>query len=226
MKHADLSRPGTTIFYFPPKVNLTFPVFFQYTKEKQKRNNDMDPQITALGVQLAAELTKNTASAVNDKIKSAKARHEDKQTIAELTDLVQELVSEKQDIQSIAQAYEKELVAQQLSKDDIDFISETVVPVLKQLGADSMEKEKLEETMSIIEPLLSPTTLRVMQILGFNFKKAVGEPLTNLSNEKIKSLSDSQNSELKALVAQRDLEYFKVIQDPDAYARMREAQGY
>lgn len=186
----------------------------------------MDPQIAALGVQLAAELTKNTASAVNDKIRSARAQHEDKQTIAELIDLVQELVSEKQDIQSIAQAYEKELAAQQLSKQDIDFISETVVPVLKNLGADSMEEEKLQEIMDIIEPLLSPTTLRVMQILGFNFKKAVGEPLTNLSNEKIRNLSESQNVEFKAIVAQRDVEYFKIIQDPEAYARMLDAKEY
>lgn len=226
MKHVDLSKPGTSVFYFPSKVNLTFPDFFQYTKEKQKRNNDMDPQIAALGVQLAAELTKNTASAVNDKIRSAKAKHEDKQTIAELIDLVQELVSEKQDIQSIAQAYEKELAAQQLSKQDIDFISEAVVPVLKRLGADSMEEEKLQETMDIIEPLLSPTTLRVMQILGFNFKKAVGEPLTNLSNEKIRNLSESQNVEFKAIMAQRDVEYFKIIQDPEAYARMLDAKEY
>lgn len=226
MKHVDLSKPGTSVFYFPPKVNLTFLDFFQYTKEKQKRNNDMDPQIAALGVQLAAELTKNTASAVNDKIRSAKAKHEDKQTIAELIDLVQELVSEKQDIQSIAQAYEKELAAQQLSKQDIDFISEAVVPVLKNLGADSMEEEKLQETMDIIEPLLSPTTLRVMQILGFNFKKAVGEPLTNLSNEKIRNLSESQNVEFKAIMAQRDVEYFKIIQDPEAYARMLDAKEY
>lgn len=226
MKHVDLSKPGTSVFYFPPKVNLTFLDFFQYTKEKQKRNNNMDPQIAALGVQLAAELTKNTASAVNDKIRSAKAKREDKQTIAELIDLVQELVSEKQDIQSIAQAYEKELAAQQLSKQDIDFISEAVVPVLKKLGADSMEEEKLQETMDIIEPLLSPTTLRVMQILGFNFKKAVGEPLTNLSNEKIRNLSESQNEEFKAIMAQRDVEYFKIIQDPEAYARMLEAKEY
>lgn len=226
MKHVDLSKPGTSVFYFPPKVNLTFLDFFQYTKEKQKRNNDMDPQIAALGVQLAAELTKNTASVVNDKIRSAKAKREDKQTIAELIDLVQELVSEKQDIQSIAQAYEKELAAQQLSKQDIDFISEAVVPVLKKLGADSMEEEKLQETMDIIEPLLSPTTLRVMQILGFNFKKAVGEPLTNLSNEKIRNLSESQNAEFKAIMAQRDVEYFKIIQDPEAYARMLEAKEY
>lgn len=224
MKHVDLSKPGMSVFYFPPKVDLTFLDFFQYTKEKQKRNNDMDPQIAALGVQLAAELTKNTASAVNDKIRSAKAKHEDKQTIAELIDLVQELVSEKQDIQSIAQAYEKELAAQQLSKQDIDFISEAVVPVLKKLGADSMEEEKLQETMDIIEPLLSPTTLRVMQILGFNFKKAVGEPLTNLSNEKIRNLSESQNVEFKAIMAQRDVEYFKIIQDPEAYARMLDAK--
>lgn len=226
MKHVDLSKPGTSVFYFPPKVNLIFLDFFQYTKEKQKRNNDMDPQIAALGVQLAAELTKNTASVVNDKIRSAKAKREDKQTIAELIDLVQELVSEKQDIQSIAQAYEKELAAQQLSKQDIDFISEAVVPVLKKLGADSMEEEKLQETMDIIEPLLSPTTLRVMQILGFNFKKAVGEPLTNLSNEKIRNLSESQNAEFKAIMAQRDVEYFKIIQDPEAYARMLEAKEY
>ncbi|KAA8433632.1 hypothetical protein FKV73_02455 [Weissella paramesenteroides] len=222
MKHVNLSGVGSSIYYFPPVINLTFPNFFKYTKEKKKGNDNMNPEIIALGTQLAAELTKNSASVVNDKIKAAKAQREDKQTIAELIDLVQELVSEKQGIQSIAQAYEKEIAAQQLSQQDIDFISETVVPVIEKLGAGSMEEDNLKETMDIIKPLLSPTTLRVMQILGFNFKKAVGEPLTNLSNEKIRNLGDLQNSELEALVAQRDIEYFKVIQDPEAYARMRE----
>jgi hypothetical protein len=34
--------------------------------------------------------------------------------------------------------------------------------------------------MEIIKPLLSVETLTVLQLLGFNFKQAIGEPLTEL----------------------------------------------
>lgn len=62
-------------------------------------------------------------------------------------------------------------------------------------------------------------------MLGFNFKKAVGEPLTNLSNNKISSLGDVQDIELIKIREQKEVEFFKIIQDPEAYERMLTMRG-
>lgn len=210
-----------------PEINLTFPKLFCYASRKAKvgKSVDVDQEITKLGMQLAGIAVKNTATVVNDKIRAAKANRDSRQTIAELSDLVQELFSEKQELQLIAQSFEKELVAQQLTEDDIKFVSQTVVPVFEKLSESTMGAEKLEKTMAVIKPLLSPTTLRVMQILGFNFKKAVGEPLTNLSNNKISTLGDIQDVELIKIREQKEVEIFKIIQDPEAYDRMLTIRG-
>jgi len=185
----------------------------------------MDPEIAKLSAQFGSAILKNTASIVNDKIKAAKAKRNDKETILELTELINELLNEKQELQLIAHSFENQLVAQRLSDEDMQFIGSEIIPVLSTLGESAMETEEFEKAMSIINPLLSPKTLRIMQIMGFNFKKAIGEPLTELSNDKIKNLSESENVDFKMALAQRDVEYFKVLQNPDAYARMIEMKN-
>ena len=210
-----------------PETGKFIPKFFCYTGENEKREKlmDMEPEVAKLSAQFGAAILKNTASVVNDKIKASKAKRNDKETISELTELITELLNEKQELQLIAQAFENQLVAQRLSDEDMQFIGNEIVPVLSILGESTMKTEEFEKVMSVIEPLLSPKTLRIMQIMGFNFKKAIGEPLTELSNDKIKNLSESENIDFKMAMAQRDVEYFKVLQDPDAFARMVEMKN-
>jgi hypothetical protein len=81
----------------------------------------------------------------------------------------------------IANAYEDELVAQRLTADDITYISENLVPILKQLAASTTpEAVRADAALEALRTLLSVETVTVLQLVGFNFRRAIGEPLTDL----------------------------------------------
>jgi hypothetical protein len=94
----------------------------------------VDPQLQTLGTQLGEVVVRNTAFAIADKIRAVKARRQDQETIAELEGMVNDLVADKSELVRIANAYEDELVAQRLAKEDIEYISNNLVPLLSQLG--------------------------------------------------------------------------------------------
>src|SRR6266511_836805 len=75
---------------------------------KEAEASLVDPEIYSLSVQLADTAIRNTASAIGDKITAAKARKKDQETIAELEEIISNLISDKNDLVRIAQAYEQE----------------------------------------------------------------------------------------------------------------------
>jgi hypothetical protein len=140
----------------------------------------VDPQLQTLGAQLAEVMVRNSAFAIGDKIRAAKARREDQETIAELEAMVNDLVADKSELVRIANAYEDELVAQRLAKEDIEYISKNLIPLLGELMASSAQPEQAKGFQDIVQKLLSVETVTVLQLVGFNFRKAIGEPLTEL----------------------------------------------
>ena len=52
---------------------------------------------------------------------------------------------------------------------------------------------KVEDLNNLLS-LISVDTLRAMQLLGFNYKAAIGEPLTKLCADKISSLGKRNNN--------------------------------
>ncbi len=152
----------------------------------------MDPQLQTLAVQLADTAIRNTAGSIADRIAAAKARKRDQETIAELEEIVYGLVSDKSELVQIAQAYEEELVAQRISADDIRYISTNFVPLVQKLiksaaDSDGQDGRVAQEMIDLIQPLLSVETVTVLQLIGFNFRKAIGEPLTELVSKLILS---------------------------------------
>lgn len=79
----------------------------------------MDPELTQLSLQLANTAVRNSASGVAERINSARMRKRDQETIAELEEIVNELVADKAELVRIAQAYEEEFVAQRLSPENV-----------------------------------------------------------------------------------------------------------
>ena len=128
----------------------------------------------------------------------------------------------------IAQAYEQEFVAQQISQEDIEYITNSFIPVLKNLIKQTSSDQNvvgatnIEKTIDSLTPLLSVEMLTVLQLVGFNFKKAIGEPLTTLLQKAITSKvpADPQsNLEYNKLVMTFNIELLKVAQDKDAFDR-------
>ena len=136
----------------------------------------MDNQIVAqLGADLIEATARNGASIISDKIRTAKTNKEYKETISELEEIIYDLLNDKAEIQRIAQAYEQELVAQKITEDDIKYITNNLIPILSSLLLEE-NREQLEQ----LKKLLSVETLTIMQLIGFNYKQAIGEPLTLL----------------------------------------------
>jgi hypothetical protein len=63
----------------------------------------------------------------------------------------------------------------------------------------------------------------VLQLVGFNFRKAIGEPLTELIARLILAQAQEDPSaaqEIQRLALVRETSYLEVAQDPEAYTRL------
>lgn len=182
----------------------------------------MDPETSKVIGQLTTIAVRNTATIIHDKINASKAKKNDQETIAELTEIIQDLLSDKQDLQMISESLKDELVSQKLSDEDFDFIDQTVIPTIEKIVPD--DNEKTIANIEKLKPLLSRNTLHVLQTLGFNFKRGIGEPLTDLLSSLIKGMDNKQSDELSVAMLNRDVEYFRMIQDEDAFHRWQSVQ--
>lgn len=189
----------------------------------------MDPHLIDLSTRLAEVAVRSTATSIGAKIKAVKSSRDDKKVIAEMNDLIYELLEDKQELESIAKAYQEEFVAQKLSDEDLEFISNTVLPMLKQFlqeiartQDDENEKQKtikLIESLDAFKSLLSIQTLNVLQLIGFNFKQGIGEPLTDLLKATITGKNKTSQNKINELVTERDIEYFRMVQNEQSFER-------
>jgi hypothetical protein len=187
----------------------------------------MDPQLQVLTTQLADLTARNTAASIIDRIKSTKAHKKDQETIAELEEIVNELVSDKAELALIAQAYDEVLVAQKISETDIEYISTKFVPLLRQFtesvaANEGRDPAAAQQMVDLVQPLLSVETVTVLQLIGFNFRKAIGEPLTELLRRLIlKAQADpSLLLEVQRVGAVRDNTFLEIARDSGAYERL------
>lgn len=193
---------------------------------------DTSQGIADLTIRLSEATIRNTTVAVRDKVKKIKTKREQKEIIQELEYIIEELIEDKTELRQIAEAYNDEFVAQHISQEDIKYITETVIPILKDLIAqassdpnnaiNAADAANLEKTLDIIESVLSVKMLTVLQLVGFNFKQAIGEPLTLLLQKLIlsKTPADPQsNVEFNKLSMAFNLEVAKIAQDKEATER-------
>jgi hypothetical protein len=142
----------------------------------------MDPVVAELAVSLSSAAVRTTASSVQHKIRALKTAKKDKETIAGLEEIVNDLLEEKSEILRIARAYEDQLVSQQISDDDITYITESVPKILDLFITMGDTSESDRGAMETLQTLVSAESVRILQLLGFNYRKAIGEPLTEVAN--------------------------------------------
>lgn len=176
----------------------------------------MEDPITTLTKHLATVVINNTATIVADRVKTARANKDKDKTIAALEEIINELVSDKSELTRIAQAYEQEFVSQKITEKELKYITDNVLPLL-----DKFISQDQKETVEQIKSVLSVETLTIMQLLGFNYKRAVGEPLTVLLQKTIESKIPADPS-----IAQRtNLVAMEIIKDPEASKRYEAFTG-
>ena len=206
---------------------------------------DLPAEVLQLGAQLTASMARNSSTMVMDKIRTMRASGRQEDTIAGLEEIINDLQEDKRQLVQIAQAYQSELVSQQLAPGDIKYIADTLIPLLEQLigtaaedadpdadedadsAADAKKKESLKQ-LELMKSLLSVETANVLQLLGFNFRRAIGEPLTSLCESLILAKvtpSDDFQQQLQLASYQNHTALIGLAADPQAYERFRSMMG-
>lgn len=154
--------------------------------------NDAATFLADIGANLTNLAVKGTVSAVTTKIKAIKLE-KDAETIKNKYDeIINELLSEREEAIRIAQVYKNELDRYEISDENIIHLHNTVGKILEILKA--MSPAIPIETYEQIKELIGVDTLKTMQLLGFNYKAAIGEPLTQLcANAILSKFKTSQN---------------------------------
>ena len=83
---------------------------------------NIETSVIELTAKLAEVGIKNTAQIVYDKIRAIKHKQNDKETINALEEIINDLISDKNELVQIAKCYEQEFVAQKISEDDIEYM--------------------------------------------------------------------------------------------------------
>ena len=130
-----------------------------------------DPIFMQMAANLAEVATRNGASIISDKIRLAKTKKESKETISELEEIIYNLLEDKAEIKRIAQ---------KITEDDSKYITDNLLPIFKDFIPDQVQLEQLEKILSV-------ETLTILQLIGFNYKQAIGDPLTLLIQKTIES---------------------------------------
>jgi hypothetical protein len=180
----------------------------------------MDDTGTKLVAEMAVKLTesavRNTTGMVTDKIAKVKAKRDDKQTIRELETIINDLLDDKNELIRIAKTYEQEFVSQKITEKELGYITNSVLPLL-----DKFVPLNQKETVGQVKSLLSVETLTVMQLLGFNYKRAIGEPLTVLTQKLIESKAPADS----IITQKTNLAVMEIIKDPEASKRYEALTG-
>lgn len=111
-------------------------------------------------------------------------------------EIINELISEREEAIRIAQAYKSELDRIEISDENIQHLNNTVGRVLEILKV--MAPNTPLETYEQIKELINVDTLKAIQLLGFNYKAAIGEPLTQLCADSILSKVKGTGNQTKS----------------------------
>ena len=139
-------------------------------------DTDASAILVEASTQLAVLAAKGTATTVSNKFQSIRQKKQIEDICNSYEELINEVVAERAQAIAVAQACESELRRYEISDEDINHLRATVsdaLDVLKEMspGTDITVYEQLKS-------LITVNTLKAMQLLGFDYKAAIGDPLT------------------------------------------------
>ena len=142
------------------------------------------------GTALATLVGSGTVKAISAKIQSLKSEKSVDKVRAGYDEILTQVLQERSDAILLAQTYKAELDKIEISDEDIEHLQNTVSNVLDIIKRLSPETPM--DTYETIRDLISVDTLKTMQLLGFNYKAAIGEPLTEICANAIKNLASKK----------------------------------
>lgn len=143
-------------------------------------------KLETLAKNLTLLATNGTVTATEAKIKSMQVEKDIKVIKNQYDDIINDLIAERAEAIRIAQVYKTEVERYVISDSDIHKTVELVLDIIKEMSPDT-DIEMYQQ----LKNLISVDVLKAIQLLGFNYKEAIGEPLTQLCADAI--LGKSKN---------------------------------
>lgn len=149
----------------------------------------MDDQVMTVVANTASQLAvlaaKDTAAQVSAKFHAIRLKKNSEEAFNEYEELINELVSDRAQAIAIANAYQAELQRYEITDEDIQHLQATIgeaLDIIKKFNPN-IDVDSFEQVKSLV----SVDTLKAMQLLGFDYKKAIGDPLTDVCADAIRA---------------------------------------
>lgn len=187
---------------------------------------NLPPEIIAAALQPISTGISAGLNSISTRIKTAKTSSDKQEIINELENIINELIENQNELVRNVSILQNQIAMQTISDEDLNFITENLIPLVKNLLEQTSktpeELDKLNENISLFESLISTKLLKILQLVGFNIKEAVGIPSTELVKHLIQNNNDNTQTtetdlQLKAL--EYTMEMSKLAADPEAYER-------
>jgi prefoldin subunit 5 len=149
----------------------------------------MNPDTTALAIELAKSVAtsaaKSASGAIWHKVQLAKQKKDLAEARQAYEEIINELSQDNTNLVAAAQAYKAQLDQVEISDKDIQSLHSTVDEVLEILKSFSVMDGASLKSFEQLKKMLTANTLRTLQLLGFNYHDAIGEPLTDICRNAI-----------------------------------------
>lgn len=152
---------------------------------------DISEPAIDLSARLKDVSIKNTALTIYNRVNSVKQKGDDRETINTLEEIINDLIADKNELVHISSCYEQEFAARQVSDSDIEYITKELVPIIATFIPLSDPDNLIFQS---VEKIISSETLKILQLLGFNYKEAIGIPLTRLVSDAIHNQTNKMGS--------------------------------
>lgn len=153
----------------------------------------MDENLLALNTAFTKAVTEVTVEKVTNKISQIKLNRDLKKQVRDYDQLVNDLLDNKNRLELTARNYKELLEQVTISDSDIESLHSTVKSVIELIKPLADFKNQDEgNSIDIVLDLLNSDTLKTLQLLGYNYKKAIGEPLTQITADFLKNKLDTK----------------------------------
>lgn len=134
----------------------------------------------SIAKQLSTLFAKPGADAIVAKLNGLSSEKDTRELRAQYEEIIYELLQDRNAALAIAKEYKDELENIQISEEEINSLHNTVSNVIDVLITSGGISEEEQASMHALKDLISADTLRSLQLLGFNYKEAIGSTLTEL----------------------------------------------
>ena len=188
---------------------------------------DTNQQLIELGIRLGEVAVRSSASFISARVRKAKASQDTADQIIELEAIIDDLMADKLELTEISRKYEELTSFNKISEEDVSYITDNLIPVIEEflteataLSTDPNAMDELNNIIGVIKPIVSLETITILQMFGFNFRDAVGQPLTELVKKIIlKKVNSNIDKDITLQTLKFNTEYSKIVQDEESFNR-------